>query len=83
MIIPYEKLSEEALTGLMDDFILREGTEYGETEYSLEEKRLQIISQLKKEQVVITYDPSTETCTLLTREAYRNIRKHSEEEEEE
>ena len=37
MIIPYEKLSPEALKGLIEEFVTREGTDSGYTEKSLED----------------------------------------------
>jgi len=38
MIIPWTSLSEDALRGVIEEFITREGTEYGLVEYGLSEK---------------------------------------------
>ena len=38
MIIPYDQLSEEALNALIEDFVTRDGTDYGETELTVQEK---------------------------------------------
>lgn len=38
MIIPWQELEESTLYNILDSFILREGTDYGEKELSLEEK---------------------------------------------
>lgn len=65
--IPLDALSREALQGVIDDFILREGTDYGETEVPLERKRSQVLEQLKRGQARLTFDPRTETCTILPR----------------
>ena len=32
-------LSDEALAGVIDSFVLKEGTDYGHRDYSIEEKR--------------------------------------------
>ena len=32
-------LSDEALAGLIDSFVLKEGTDYGHRDYSIQEKR--------------------------------------------
>ena len=37
MIIAVSDLSQEALYGLVEAFVLREGTDYGELEFSLEQ----------------------------------------------
>jgi uncharacterized protein YheU (UPF0270 family) len=36
--IPYKELSAEALRSIIEEFVLREGTEYGARDFSLEEK---------------------------------------------
>ncbi len=46
MKIPQQQLSDEALMGVIDAFILREGTDYGRQEYTLEEKRQRVLSSL-------------------------------------
>lgn len=63
--IPYQQLSEETLLGLMEEFVNREGTDYGEYEYSLDDKVRQLKLALKQGQVVIVFDPISESCTLL------------------
>lgn len=37
MIVPYEKLSPEALRGLIEEFVTRPGTDTGYTDGSLED----------------------------------------------
>lgn len=66
MIIPHEQLSADALRGLMEEFITREGTDYG-WETSLERKVEQVKAQIERGDVVIVFDPATETVSLLTR----------------
>ncbi|TIE66479.1 YheU family protein, partial [Legionella pneumophila] len=36
MLIPWQELSPEALENLIESFVLREGTDYGEHERTLE-----------------------------------------------
>ncbi len=68
LVIPIEKLSEEALHGLIDEFILREGTDYGHVEYSLEHKHQQVLKQLEKKHILIVYDLIEETTTLIKKD---------------
>ena len=66
--VPASTLSAEALQGVIDDFILREGTDYGPTEYSLEAKRSAIRRQLESGAAEIWFEPVSETVTLRLRE---------------
>lgn len=68
VIIPFEQLSSDALEGLVQEFILREGTDYGVQEVSLEAKQAQIVGQLKSGRIVVVFDPNEETCSILRKE---------------
>ncbi len=63
-IIPVEKLSPEALRGVIEEFISREGTDYGETEVSPETSFRQVKHKLEKGLVVLVYDDETETTNI-------------------
>lgn len=63
-----DRLSREALLGVIDDFILREGTDYGHGEPSLEEKRATVIRQLRSGKVHVVFDGETETCSIVREE---------------
>lgn len=67
MIIPYEELSSDALQGLIEEFITREGTDYGVEEVSLSIKVEQIKQQLKRREIVVVFDVATETVSILSR----------------
>lgn len=64
MEIPHGSLSKETLTGLVEEFITREGTDYGEREYTLEQKVERVMGQLRRGEVVISFDPDTNSCDL-------------------
>ena len=55
-IIPWQELSPEALSGLVEEFVSREGTEYGEEEASLADKVREVIAQLEAGTVVAVFD---------------------------
>ncbi len=63
--IPIEALSAEALDGVIDDYIHREGTDYGHRDFHLEQKRESVRRQLASGQAVITYDPDSRTTTIV------------------
>lgn len=64
--ISWQSLSADALTGVIDDFVLREGTEYGAAEVSLEAKRERVREQLRRELAVIWFDQETQSVTIAT-----------------
>ena len=67
MIIPHEQISADALQGLIEEFITREGTDYGETEISLASKVEQVKRQLQRGDILIVFDAATEGVSILTK----------------
>jgi len=65
VIIPADRLSPQALQGLVEEFITREGTDYGMREIALESKVGSVRRQLEAGLVVIVFDPATETTTIV------------------
>lgn len=68
MIIPHDQLSAEALTGLIQEFVTRNGTDYGAQEVSLETKVAQVRSALQAGRAVILYDDKDESFTIVFKE---------------
>ncbi|TQV67774.1 YheU family protein [Exilibacterium tricleocarpae] len=67
MIVPHEQISPAALRGLIEEFITREGTDYGSEEMTLAAKVEQVASQLASGEVVVVYDAASETVNLMPR----------------
>ena len=67
MEIPWRKLSDEALTAVIEEFVTREGTEYGAEDYSLMEKVAQVRAQLKDGKLGLDFDPDTASCQLFVK----------------
>lgn len=65
MLIPYQDLEPDTLYSLIESFILREGTDYGEEEIPLSQKTENVLQQLKEGTIVIQYSQHTESVTLL------------------
>lgn len=63
--IPFRELTPEALSGVIESFVLREGTDYGEKEYSLADKVVHVMRQLERGEARIMFDPATETVSIL------------------
>jgi uncharacterized protein YheU (UPF0270 family) len=65
MIIPPEALSQEVLTAIIEEFVLREGTEYGAQDISLTDKIIQVKRQLSQGDIVLVYSELHESVNLL------------------
>jgi uncharacterized protein YheU (UPF0270 family) len=64
MIIPWQDLPAATLDNLIESFVLREGTDYGEESFSLAEKVAQVRQQLERGDVVILYSELHESVTI-------------------
>lgn len=68
--IKAEQLSSEILNAIIEEFIQREGTDYGNHEVSLDLKTQQIKKQLHKNEILIVFDPTTESVNLMTKSEF-------------
>ena len=64
MIIPHGLLSPDALRGVIEAFITREGTDYGMQEVALATKVCQVQHQLDAGTAVLVYDEASDSCTI-------------------
>ncbi|WP_325891485.1 YheU family protein [Grimontia sp. NTOU-MAR1] len=64
MIVPWQEIPEETLRNLVEHFVLREGTDYGEQEASFDDKVEQVFSLLKNKEVVVVFSELHETVDI-------------------
>lgn len=69
MIVPWQEISPEALENLIEQFVLREGTDYGEQEVSLSEKVSQVKMLLASGEAHVVYSELHETVNIQTRQS--------------
>ncbi len=70
VIVPHENLSKEALNGLIEEFVSRDGTDSGYTKLSLEQRAGQVKRQLEKGTAVIVFDQTTQTANIVPKEEF-------------
>ncbi|MFZ3229326.1 MAG: YheU family protein [Pseudobdellovibrio sp.] len=70
-----EALSAEALRGVIESFVLREGTDYGSVELSLEQKIKNLNNKIQKKDIVLVFDSESESLTFLTKAEWQKINK--------
>ena len=70
MIIPHNEIARDTLLNLIKEFVLREGTDYGADEVSIDTKVEQVHSQLVHGKLVITYSEEYETIDICTADKF-------------
>ena len=65
--IPHGELSPAALRGVVEAFVLREGTDYGLHELSLEQKVAHVLRQLHSGEARIWFDPVSQSVDIRER----------------
>ncbi len=68
IVIPFGELSPEALQGLLEEYVSREGTDYGHATFSLAQKVDTVRRQLEAGRAVIVYDPVSRSCNIVPRQ---------------
>ncbi len=66
MLIPWQQLAGDTLQRLIESFVLRDGTDYGEQEVALEDKVAAVLAQIKTGQVLIVYSELHESVDLIS-----------------
>jgi uncharacterized protein YheU (UPF0270 family) len=69
--IPYQRLSADALDGVLAEFVGREGTDYGDYDVSWEQKKQQVLVQLQQGKAVLLFDPDAGSCHIEMAEVVR------------
>jgi len=65
VVIPPGQLRADVLRGLIEEFVTRDGTDYGAVEQSVEQKLAAVIAQLESGEAQLVYDPETETANIV------------------
>ncbi len=64
MIIPWQEIDKETLYNLVQEFVLREGTDYGEQEFNLSDKVEQVLSLIRCGKAKIVYSELHESVDI-------------------
>ena len=64
-MVPHRALSASALRGVVESFVLREGTEYGEHDVPLEQKIAAVMRQLDCGEAQLIFDPHSESVDIV------------------
>ena len=70
IIIPHRELSAEALAGVIEEYVTRDGTELGE----VTDKSDAVVRLLDRGELVLVYDPESESCNIITPDRSSSVR---------
>ena len=70
--VPHVHLTPEALRSLVEEFVTRDGTDYGRVEKTLDEKVAAVMRQLDRGEVAILYDGENQTTSIARRPVRRS-----------
>jgi uncharacterized protein YheU (UPF0270 family) len=65
MIIPWQDISPETLNNIIESFVLRDGTDYGEHERTLEEKVNDVLQQIKNGDATLVWSELHQTVNIV------------------
>jgi uncharacterized protein YheU (UPF0270 family) len=63
--VPHGELPPTTLRAVVESFVLREGTDYGERDASFESKVADVMRQLERREAVIVYDPVSDSVDIV------------------
>ena len=63
--VPYATLQSETLRAVVEEFVTRDTTDYGERQRSLDEKVADVMRQLQRGEVCVVYDATTGTVNIV------------------
>jgi len=65
VVVPHTELRSDLLRSVVESFVLREGTDYGEREVPLDTKIAHVIRQLERREAQIIFDPQSESIDIV------------------
>lgn len=64
--VPYDQLEPETLQSLIQEFVTRDGNDWGNVSGALENKVNQVMQQLRNQQAKIVFDLKSQTANIVT-----------------
>jgi hypothetical protein len=63
--VPYSSLKPDTLRALIEEFVTRQGTDYGLRERNLDEKVADVMRQLERKEAKIVFDGKSQTANIV------------------
>lgn len=69
--VPWDQIAADTLQALVEEFVTRDGTDYGEHEIALSSKVSQVVKGIKNKEYVIVYDQEMDSVQIVTAADWR------------
>ena len=63
--VPYERLDPETLRNLIQEFVTRDGSDWGDVGGALEDKVGQVMQQLQSRKVKVVFEMKSQTANIV------------------
>ena len=64
--VPYEQLEPETLQNMIEEFVTRDGNDWGEAGGTIEDKISQVMRQLRNRKAKVVFDLKSQTANIVT-----------------
>jgi uncharacterized protein YheU (UPF0270 family) len=65
IVVPLDRINPDTLRNLVGEFVTREWSDLSDAGISFETKIAQVMKQLEEQQILVVYDPTSETCNIV------------------
>ena len=72
--VPYGRVAADVVRRVAEEFVTRDGTDYGAAEKSLDEKVADVRRQLERGEAAIVYDAESQTTNIVPKGVARIVR---------
>lgn len=69
--IPWQDLQADTLASLVEEFVTRDGTDYGEQEVLVQKKVDQVVEGIKRKHYLIVFDQESESVHIITKQQWQ------------
>ncbi len=63
--VPYDRINPDTLRNMIQEFVTRDGADWGDTGCSLEDKVEQVLEQLRNKKVKVVLDLRSQTANIV------------------
>jgi uncharacterized protein YheU (UPF0270 family) len=63
--VPYQQIDPETLRRMIQEFVSRDGADWGDAGSALEDKVTQVLQQLERKQVKVVFDLRSQTANIV------------------
>jgi uncharacterized protein YheU (UPF0270 family) len=63
--VPYDRIDQETLRNLIKEFVTREWSDLSDSGFTLDDKVMQVLQQLRNKEAKVVFDLTSETANIV------------------